>query len=115
MKADIPRILEDLRAIRPDEIGKLDLGALTFTGRIINDAKVGDHHAIIPTGKPPAALSPIGQKVYDAVVTRLIAAFYPACVKEVTTVSGLFERGAVPGQGRASARAGLDRTLPPQR
>jgi DNA topoisomerase-3 len=89
MKAEIPRILEDLQAIRPDEIGKLDLGALTFTGRIINDAKVGDHHAIIPTGKPPGALSPIGQKVYDAVVTRLIAAFYPACVKEVTTVSGV--------------------------
>ena len=89
MRAEIPRILEDLRAIRPDEIGKLDLGALTFTGRIVNDAKVGDHHAIIPTGKPPGALSPIGQKVYDAVVTRLIAAFYPACVKEVTTVAGV--------------------------
>mgnify|MGYP001024552700 CR=1 FL=1 len=57
MRAEIPGILENLRAIRPDEIGKLDLGALTFTGRIINDAKVGDHHAIIPTGKPPAAVS----------------------------------------------------------
>ena len=89
MKAEIPGILEDLRAIRPDEIGKLDLGALPFTGRIINDAKVRDHHAIIPTGKPPGALSPVGQKVYDAVVTRLIAAFYPACVKEVTTVAGV--------------------------
>ena len=31
----------------------------------------------------------MGQKVYDAVVTRLIAAFYPACVKEVTTVAGV--------------------------
>ena len=89
MRAEIPGILEDLRAIRPDEIGKLDLGALTFTGRIINDAKVGDHHAIIPTGNRPGALSPVGQKVYDAVVTRLIAAFYPACVKEVTTVAGV--------------------------
>jgi DNA topoisomerase III len=89
MRAEIPDILEDLRAIRPDEIDKLDLGALTFTGRIINDAKVGDHHAIIPTGKAPATLSPVGQKVYDAVVTRLIAAFYPACVKEVTTVAAL--------------------------
>ena len=89
MRAEIPGILENLRTIRPDEIGKLDLGALTFTGRIVNDAKVGDHHAIIPTGKPPAALSPIGQKIYDAVVTRLIAAFYPACVKEVTTVAGV--------------------------
>ena len=89
MRSKIPGILEDLRSIRPDEIGKLDLGALAFTGRIINDAKVGDHHAIIPTGKQPGALSPVGQKVYDAVVTRLIAAFYPAGVKEVTTVAGI--------------------------
>ena len=88
--------------------------ALAFTGRIINDAKVSDHHAIIPTGKRPGALSPAAQKVFDAVVTRLIAAFYPACVKEVTTVSGRLERGAVPGQGRAGARAGLDGALSPQ-
>ena len=43
------------RALKPDEIGKLDLGALAFTGRIINDTKVSDHHAIIPTGKPPGS------------------------------------------------------------
>ena len=89
MRSKIPGILEDLRSIRVDEIGKLDLGALAFTGRIINDAKVGDHHAIIPTGKQPGALSPVEQKVYDALVTRLIAAFYPAAVKEVTTVAGV--------------------------
>ena len=63
--------------------------ALAFTGRIIDDTKVSDHHAIIPTGKRPGALSPAGQKVFDAVVIRLIAAFYPACVKEVTTVAGV--------------------------
>ena len=89
MKGKIPEILAALRALKPDEIGKLDLNALAFTGRIINDKKVSDHHAIIPTGKRPGALSPVTQKVFDAVVTRLIAAFYPACVKEVTTVSGL--------------------------
>jgi DNA topoisomerase IA len=65
------------------------LRALAFTGRIVDDAKVSDHHAIIPTGKRPGALAPAAQKVFDAVVTRLIAAFYPACVKEVTTVAGV--------------------------
>jgi DNA topoisomerase III len=89
MRNKIPGILEELRAIRPDEIGKLDLDSLAFTGRIINDTKVGDHHAIIPTGKQPGALSPVDQMVYDAVVTRLIAAFYPAAAKEVTTVAGV--------------------------
>jgi DNA topoisomerase III len=88
MKAQIPGILEELRALKPAEIGRLDLTALPFTGRIVNNAKVSDHHAIIPTGKRPGTLSPPAQKVYDAVITRLIAAFYPACVKEVTIVNG---------------------------
>src|SRR5262249_6899017 len=43
-------------------------------------------------------LPPAQQKVHDAVVTRLIAAFYPVCVKEVTTVAG--ESNAVPFRAR---------------
>ena len=89
MKGKIPGILDGLRPLKPAEIGKLDLATLAFTGRIVDDAKVGDHHAILPTGKRPGALPPGSQKVFDAVVTRLIAAFYPACVKEVTTVSAV--------------------------
>src|SRR5262249_2810849 len=88
LKGQIPGILADLKPLKPVEIGKLDLKALAFNGRIINDAKVSDHHAIIPTGKSPGDLAPVAQKVFEAVLTRLIAAFYPPCVKEVTTVSG---------------------------
>ena len=71
MKSQIPGILADLKPLKPVEIGKLNLQALDFTGRIINDAKVSDHHAIIPTGKRPGELAPAAQKVFDAVVTRL--------------------------------------------
>src|SRR3954463_16399021 len=58
MKGKVPGILKELRSLKPAEIGKLNLDALAFHGRIINDAKVSDHHAIIPTGKKPGALSP---------------------------------------------------------
>ena len=88
MKPEVPGILRDLQPIKPHEIGKLDLDSLVFTGQIINDRKVSDHHAIIPTGKHPGSLSPGAEKVYDAVVTRLIAVFYPACVKDITLVDG---------------------------
>ncbi len=88
LKPKIPDILRALQPLKPNEIGALDLTALAFTGRIINDARVRDHHAIIPTGKAPGTLSPVAAKVFDAVVVRLIAAFYPACVKEVRTVTG---------------------------
>ncbi len=86
MKRELPEILRSLRAIRQEDIDRLDLSSLRFTGRIIDDRKVSDHHAIIPTGSLPGGLGPAEQKVFDAVVTRLIAAFYPACEKEVTTV-----------------------------
>ena len=90
MKTQIPGILRQLRAYRPQEIDQLDLDALPFTGRIVNDRKVSDHHAIIPVGVLPATiLSSHEQLVFDAVVTRFIAAFYPPCLKEVTTVDGM--------------------------
>ncbi len=88
MQREVPQILENLRSLRPEDIGRLDLASLRFTGRIVNDAKVGDHHAILPTGNLPGGLAGPQARVYDAVVTRLIAAFYPPCEKEVTTVHG---------------------------
>ncbi|WP_044302118.1 type IA DNA topoisomerase [Rhodopirellula sallentina] len=86
MKKDVPKVLEKLKSLKPKEIGKLDLASLPFTGRIVNDAKISDHHAIIPTGANAGVLNDRQQKVYDVIVVRFIAAFYPACEKQVTTV-----------------------------
>jgi DNA topoisomerase-3 len=86
LKQTVPGILRGLESLKPEEIGRLDLETLTFSSRIVNNSKVTDHHAIVPTGLPPGELKPREQKVYDAVLTRMIAAFYPPCVKEVTTV-----------------------------
>lgn len=88
-KREIPTVLQKLSALRPGEIAALDLAHLRFTGRIVNDAKVTDHHAILPTGQIPSSLAPAAQKVFDAVVTRLIAAFYPPCLKELTTIDAV--------------------------
>lgn len=88
LKGQIPEILENLRSLKPTEIGRLNLNDLPFSSRTVNDAKVKDHHAIIPTGKIPGDIAPPQQKVYDAIVVRLIAALSPACVKEVTSVAG---------------------------
>jgi len=98
LKGQVLGILAALRAHYPDAVGRLDLNALAFTGRLVDDAKVRDHHAIIPTGKAPGDLPPAQRAVHDAVALRLIAAFYPACVKEVTTVTG--ESNGVPFRAR---------------
>ncbi|MDR0518349.1 MAG: DNA topoisomerase III [Fibromonadaceae bacterium] len=46
--------------------------------RIFNSAKVSDHHAIIPTGNAPKALSEAEQKIFNLICQRFVAVFYPA-------------------------------------
>lgn len=58
------------------------------TKSIFDNAKVTDHHAIIPTGIQPTGISPDEQKVYDLIARRFIAAFYPECKVSNTTVIG---------------------------
>ena len=56
--------------------------------RVFDDSKVTDHHAIIPTGET-ANLSSINEyerKVYDLVLRRFCAVFYPNCEYAQTTV-----------------------------
>ena len=55
------------------------------TKRVFNNAKVSDHHAIIPTGTSPAHLDNLRRKVFDMVARRTIAVFDPAAQFEVTT------------------------------
>lgn len=43
-----------------------------------NDDKVDEHHAIVPTGKLPEGASEVEQAVYQTVVKRYIAQFYPS-------------------------------------
>lgn len=60
--------------------------------KVFNNAKVTDHHAIIPTGMPVRNLSENERKVYDLVARRFIAAFYADCEVSTTTVSGEVEK-----------------------
>lgn len=53
--------------------------------RIFNNAKVSDHFAIIPTQQMPKSLSEAEAKVYDLVVKRFMAVFFPAAEYRVTT------------------------------
>jgi DNA topoisomerase III len=58
-------------------------------GRVINDAKVTDHHAIIPTRAerhPVDKMSDDDRRIYDLVVRRFLAIFHPDAVFENTRV-----------------------------
>lgn len=53
--------------------------------RIFNNKEISDHFAIIPTDQPPHSLQPDEEKIYDMVVRRFIAVFFPAAEFDVTT------------------------------
>ncbi|UDM50468.1 DNA topoisomerase III [Cupriavidus sp. MP-37] len=53
--------------------------------RIFDNSKISDHFAIIPTLQAPKNLSEPEQKLYDLVVRRFLAVFFPAAEFQVTT------------------------------
>ena len=53
--------------------------------RIFDDKKVSDHFAIIPTLQAPSGLSEAEQKLYDLVVKRFMAVFFPSAEYQNTT------------------------------
>ncbi|MFM7180153.1 MAG: DNA topoisomerase III [Verrucomicrobiales bacterium] len=55
------------------------------TSRVFDNKKVSDHFAIIPTGQVPKDLDADLAKIYDLVVRRFIAVFYPQAEYDVTT------------------------------
>lgn len=62
--------------------------ALKKSKKVFDSSKVTDHHAIIPTGVPPQGLTDMEKQVFDLVARAFIAAFYPDCKFETTTVIG---------------------------
>ena len=56
--------------------------------KVFDDAKITDHHAIIPTGTKPSGLILEEKRVYDLIARRFIAVFYPDCIVSNTTVIG---------------------------
>jgi DNA topoisomerase-3 len=112
MKPQVIKTLENLKKFKESLITPLDLSSLNFSNRIIQDKKVTDHHAIIPTGKFPSNLSAPAHMVYETILIRLIAAFYPACHKELTTIEGISNQIAFQAKGTRVVSAGWTALYP---
>lgn len=78
-----------VRAIEGAYPGLIAVGSGTrpLGPRFVDDAKVTDHHAILPTGaRPSGALSADEQRLYDLICRRLLSAWHGDHVYAVTTV-----------------------------
>lgn len=71
----------------------LENDRISFQKRIFNNAKVSDHFAIIPTGRV-VKLKDAESKLYDMIVKRFIAVFFPHAEFEVTKRLTTIDHGA---------------------
>ena len=74
-----------LRELGPHAAKALKEGYIKPTKRVFDNAKVSDHFAIIPTLQAPSSLTEAEAKLYDMVVKRFLAVFYPSAEFMVTT------------------------------
>ncbi|MDB5899741.1 MAG: topA, partial [Ramlibacter sp.] len=75
----------DMRHLAPFAAQAVKEGYVKPVKRVFDDTKVSDHFAIIPTLQAPSGLSEAEQKVYDLVVRRFLAVFFPSAEYLVTT------------------------------
>jgi DNA topoisomerase-3 len=95
----------------------LAAGKPKLTSRHVDDKKVTDHHAVIPTKQKidGGALSPDEKRIYDLVARRFLAAFFPDAELERTTVVTEAEGERFITRGTVVLKAGWREVEPPAR
>jgi len=103
-----PKIPAILKGIKDYELLTAPLLAAKIpkTKKVFDNAKVTDHHAIIPTGIHPMALNENERRVFDLVARRFIANFYPECKIATTTVLGEVDKVEFKVNGKQILDAG---------
>lgn len=82
--AGIPVLLKGLKNHPKWEVHAARMKELSR--RSVNGAKVTDHHALLPTGVKPLLFAKEETTLYDMIVGRMLEAFMPPCIKDVTAV-----------------------------
>ena len=83
--------------------------------RYVNEKKVTDHYAIIPTEQVPKleSLSGDERKLYAMIVNSVIAAHYPKAVYEYTTITTkVADRALFISRGKVQLEEGFRKVLP---
>ena len=77
-------------------------------GRVVNDSKVDDHHAIIPTDVEHdlERFSPDERRVFDLIARRFLAVFHPPARYARTTIVTLVEEERFRTRGKVTLEAG---------
>ncbi len=80
-------ILNNLSKAYPQLFANIEKSLISGSNkRVFNDAKLTDHHALIPLKNIPNNANPDEKKIYDLVLKRFAAAFHPDCEYEQTEI-----------------------------
>jgi DNA topoisomerase-3 len=82
----VPGLIRNAMCYEPFAKAAAELIKKKLNKRSVNDGKVTDHHALLPTENKPGKLSADEKTVYDLVVGRMLESFGESCKKTVTTV-----------------------------
>jgi DNA topoisomerase III len=111
-----PTILNKLKSIQDyQSLFPLPVESIKNNKRYVNEKKVTDHYAIIPTEQVPnlSRLSGDEQKLYDLLARTLIAAHYGPYVAEYTTIKTVVEgRAEFISKGKVQLDEGWKKVLP---
>lgn len=88
--------------------GKLINQPIKINKSFVDDSKVSDHHAIIPTEQfvQLEHMSSDERKIYDLVVRRFAAVLYPPCEYEQTTLKGICGGETFSAKGKIMKQSG---------
>jgi len=104
----VPGILQAMAPYAGLTAPVLALSKLPKSKKVFDNSKVTDHHAIIPTNVNPAsvAMTPDEKRVYHLIAIRFIAAFYPDCEFNTTTVLAQVSEYGFKATGKEILKAG---------
>lgn len=114
--AKCPEILNNLyqhHRMLSDLISPLGHKKLRKLKSVVDNSKVTDHHAIIPTGEVGVLTTNEERQIYDLIARRFIAAFYPDMQYEQTTVQGVVEGVRFRANGRVITDPGWQSVVKP--
>ncbi|MCM1483180.1 MAG: DNA topoisomerase 3 [Muribaculaceae bacterium] len=115
-RVDTTYLSEDLYPKIPDILRRMEPYAsvtapvlahkIPHVKRVFDNSKVTDHHAIIPTGESPRILSGDEKKLYHLIALRFIAAFYPDCRFDTTSVTAHVDKTGFKASGKVITEPG---------
>ncbi len=86
MWGEIPKLIEFLEYNQQLKTYAKGLRAQKLQKRIINDAKVTDHHALLITENTPEHISNEEQAIYQLIASRLLESVSEPCLKEISKI-----------------------------